>query len=120
MEHGLVPPIPGSPGFVDQLNQPDARLLAQRAEVRRFERLDEDGRLAAVPAVCAQPLEQTTLERQPDALEVARMLRLRVHTDRTAELAPELLRELDHLVEGGHLEPAVVLVRPEGQALPRA
>jgi len=48
------------------------------------------------------------------------MLRLWIDADRTSELFPELLRQLDHLVEGGHLEEPVVGVRAKRQPFLRA
>jgi hypothetical protein len=66
--------------------------------------------------VALEAREQLLLERKAELLEVRGMLRLGIHADRPPELASELLRELDHLVEGRDLELSVELVRSEGQA----
>ena len=55
-----------------ELNEPHAGLLAQLAQVAALERLDEDRRLAPVPAVLVERREQLLLERQADAAEIGR------------------------------------------------
>src|SRR6266850_1393180 len=94
---------------LEQLNQLDPRLRTDLPQVR-LERLDEDRRARGVPSVPIERGQQAILQRQADAAEVGRVLRLRVDADRASELVPQLLRQLDHLVEGRHLEPAVPAV----------
>jgi hypothetical protein len=99
--------------FVDQLHQPDPRLASKHPKVARFERLDEHRCVAPVPSMLLEHFEQAILERQADAAKVRRMLRFGINADGASQLAFELLRERDDLVERRHGEPAIVRVRPE-------
>src|SRR5262245_50760109 len=102
---------------VDQLDQADRRQIAQLHQIALLERLDEDWRVAAVPAGLCQHLHQPLLERQADRLVVGRVFGLWIDADGAALLLGLTLDERDDLLKRGYLELAVELLRPVGEVL---
>jgi len=92
---------------VDQLHQPHARLAAQVAQVGGLEGLDEDRRVAVVPARTRQRVEQTVFQRQADLLVVGGVLGLGVDADRAARLVRLALGQGDDFFQRRNLELAV-------------
>ena len=110
----------GLPLALMQLHQWHLRHALELAQVGGLERLDEHRRVRPHVAVARQRAHERLLERQADALEVARMLGFRIHADRPprrrtaapgvrlgAAALVGLHDELQHLVERRHLEHAV-------------
>ena len=100
---------------VHQLHQLDVGAAVQVLQIGHLEALDEDRRVGAVAVGGMQGVEQGVLEvagraalGQRHALHVGGMLDLGVDAHRAAELAAAGLGEVDHLVQRGHLELAVV------------
>jgi len=96
----------------DQLNQLERRLRTKFAEIG-LERLDEHRRSRFAPSVAIERREYSILEWQADAAEVGGMFALGIDADRATELVAELQRQLDHFVEGWHLELPVPAMRAE-------
>jgi hypothetical protein len=82
-----------------------------------LERLDEDGRVAPIPAGRPEHLEEPVLQRQTDRLVIGRMLRLRIDADRASRFLGLLLRQGDDLLEGRDVESTVELLRALGEWL---
>ena len=91
------------------------------AQVARLERLDEDRRVPAVPAMLRERREQLLLERQPDAAEVGRVLGFGIDADRPVRARARAVCASSITSSNvGTCELAVVLVRPEREPLLRA
>src|SRR5438132_4972268 len=99
MKRRVIPAVPWSIASIDQLNEANAGLPAELAQVVRLERLNEYRRVAVVPPVRGERRQQSIFERQADAAEIARMLRFRIDADRPATFATKLLRECEDVVE---------------------
>ena len=80
--------------------------VASRLRLRDLERLDEDRRVRAIEAVPSERLDEALLERQAEALEVGRVLRLGVDADgRAAPLGrarSSAATRAEQLLERGH------------------
>ena len=100
--------VRGRPGGVHELDQRQVGAPVELTQVGRLEGLDEDLGAAVVEVVALQGREHRLLEREADRVEVRRVLGLRVDPDPAAGAPRLLLGQVQHLVEGGDPELAVV------------
>ena len=100
----------GPPGGVDQLGEVDVDHGVELTQVGDLEGLDDHLVVGVVHLALGQGGDQRLLQREADGVEVGRVLGLRVDTDALPA------GELEHLVERGDAEVAVVrrVVRSHG------
>ena len=100
----------------EQLHDRHLQLAVELLEVADLERLHEHRSAALVEAVALQRPHERLLERQPDAAEVRRVLRLRVDADLAAQPLREPLAQVEHLLQRRDLVEPVVrrgVARPD-------
>ena len=86
----------------------EAEVLVEIAQVGELEGLHGGGGVALVQAVLVEQLDDALLHGQADGVEVGGVLDLGDDADLAAVPGREALPQLEHLLEGGHLVPAVV------------
>ena len=100
---------------VDQLDELGLQALALHVlEAAGFEGLHEHRRRLAVEARLVEHGDQLVLHRQAEVAEEGRVLGLGVDGDGLAGALLGGLHQVQHLLEGGHLVAAVVLLRALG------
>ena len=97
-----------APGAPSSCTSGTSSVRVERLQVADLERLHEHERAALVQVVVVERAHERLLERQADRAEVRRVLGLGIDADRAAQLVRQALGEVDHLLERGHLEAAVV------------
>ncbi|MOA00319.1 hypothetical protein D3C78_1196760 [compost metagenome] len=99
------------------MHQAQLRLAAQVLEVRHLERLQDHRRGLAGVAVAGQRVEQAILELESQAGVIGRVLGFDIRADAASQARALASGQIEHLLEGGNPEFAVVRLVALGERL---